>query len=112
MNWTRPKPAHACRENCCVTLSIFIEHVFAKMNRSLTGSVVVTIAAFTGCLFFSSCISVQKSSATNIPEANVVAPSTNATPAELHRTLPILFIVGDSTVHNSARGLLGWGDVV
>ncbi len=24
----------------------------------------------------------------------------------------MLFIVGDSTVHNSAKGLLGWGDVV
>jgi lysophospholipase L1-like esterase len=82
------------------------------MNRSLTGSVSAIIAAFTGCLFFSSCTSVQKSSATNIPEANVIAPSTNATPAELNRTLPILFIVGDSTVHNSAPGLLGWGDVV
>ena len=50
--------------------------------------------------------------AVQIPEANQPAPSTNAIPAELNRTLPILFIVGDSTVHNSAPGLLGWGDVL
>jgi pectinesterase len=49
--------------------------------------------------------------AIQIPEANRTAPSTNATPAELHRKLPVLFIVGDSTVHNSAPGLEGWGDV-
>jgi pectinesterase len=47
-----------------------------------------------------------------IPEANRTAPSTNATSAELNRTLPTLFIVGDSTVHNSAPGLQGWGDVL
>jgi pectinesterase len=47
-----------------------------------------------------------------IPEANRMAPSINATSAELDRTLPMLFIVGDSTVHNSAPGLLGWGDVL
>jgi pectinesterase len=50
--------------------------------------------------------------ALQIPEANRTAPSTNATPGELDRTLPVLFIVGDSTVHNSAPGLLGWGDVL
>lgn len=47
-----------------------------------------------------------------VPEANRMAPSTNATPDERHRSLPILFLVGDSTVHNSAPGLLGWGDVL
>jgi rhamnogalacturonan acetylesterase len=82
------------------------------MNRSLSGSLAAIIAALAGFLLFTSCTSVQESSATNIPEANVVAPSANTTPAELNRTLPILFIVGDSTVHNSAKGLLGWGDVV
>lgn len=50
--------------------------------------------------------------AASVPEANEIAPSTNATSAELNRTLPILFIVGDSTVHNTAEGLLGWGDVI
>lgn len=31
---------------------------------------------------------------------------------DTHRTLPVLFIVGDSTVHNPSRGLKGWGDVI
>lgn len=82
------------------------------MKRSLTGSAAVSIAALAAFLFFNSRMSGQESSATNTPEANVVAPSINATPAKSNRTLPILFIVGDSTVHNSAKGLLGWGDVV
>ncbi|HZI33347.1 MAG TPA: pectinesterase family protein, partial [Candidatus Binatia bacterium] len=47
-----------------------------------------------------------------IPEANRTATFTNATSAERDRKLPMLFIVGDSTVHNSAPGLLGWGDVL
>lgn len=47
-----------------------------------------------------------------LAEANQIAPSANATPAEVNRSLPMLFIVGDSTVHNSAPGLLGWGDVL
>lgn len=29
-----------------------------------------------------------------------------------NRTFPILFIVGDSTVHNPGRGERGWGDVI
>jgi rhamnogalacturonan acetylesterase len=32
--------------------------------------------------------------------------------ADTNRTLPILFIVGDSTVHNSSGGRVGWGDVI
>jgi pectinesterase len=47
-----------------------------------------------------------------IPEANVTAPSTQPAEAERNRRLPTLFIVGDSTVHNRAPGLLGWGDVI
>lgn len=47
-----------------------------------------------------------------VPEANQAATSTQPTEAETGRKLPILFIVGDSTVHNSAPGLLGWGDVL
>jgi lysophospholipase L1-like esterase len=79
------------------------------MHRSFITAIVAALAGF---LFFNSRASAQESSATNIPEANVAAPFTNATTVKLNRTLPILFIVGDSTVHNSAKGLLGWGDVV
>ncbi len=32
--------------------------------------------------------------------------------AETNRTLPMLFIVGDSTVHNFGGGRCGWGDVI
>lgn len=31
---------------------------------------------------------------------------------DTNRTLPILFIIGDSTVHNPGRGEKGWGDVI
>ncbi|HZT22400.1 MAG TPA: rhamnogalacturonan acetylesterase [Verrucomicrobiae bacterium] len=31
---------------------------------------------------------------------------------DTHRTFPMLFIVGDSTVHNPTRGERGWGDVI
>ena len=31
---------------------------------------------------------------------------------DTNRTLPILFIVGDSTVHNPGKGERGWGDVI
>lgn len=44
-----------------------------------------------------------------IPEANQPAPK--AAPVRTE-TRPILFIVGDSTVHNEAPGLVGWGDVI
>lgn len=44
-----------------------------------------------------------------VPEANQTAPDT--APAR-RGTLPKLFIVGDSTVHNAAPGLVGWGDVI
>jgi len=45
-----------------------------------------------------------------IAEANELAPPT---PKKFpRRKLPALFIVGDSTVHNAAPGLLGWGDVL
>jgi rhamnogalacturonan acetylesterase len=40
-------------------------------------------------------------------EKRASATSTNA-----GQRLPILFLAGDSTVHNSARGLKGWGDVL
>ena len=33
-------------------------------------------------------------------------------PAEARRKLPVLFIVGDSTVHNVSGGRVGWGDVI
>ncbi|MGA3163881.1 MAG: rhamnogalacturonan acetylesterase [Verrucomicrobiota bacterium] len=42
-------------------------------------------------------------------EANGTAPQ--ATPSR-EGSLPILFLVGDSTVHNTAPGIVGWGDVI
>lgn len=33
-------------------------------------------------------------------------------PVNLSRTVPVLFIVGDSTVHNYDGGRVGWGDVI
>jgi lysophospholipase L1-like esterase len=45
-------------------------------------------------------------------EANQPAVVQSATVTQTNRTLPILFLVGDSTVHNSGPGLKGWGDVI
>jgi rhamnogalacturonan acetylesterase len=44
------------------------------------------------------------------PEANQPAPAASA--SQLDRTLPVLFLVGDSTVHNTGAGLQGWGDAI
>jgi lysophospholipase L1-like esterase len=46
---------------------------------------------------------------TPIAEANQVAQKTKLA---RDTSLPILFLVGDSTVHNAAPGLVGWGDVI
>jgi rhamnogalacturonan acetylesterase len=51
-------------------------------------------------------IAAQPSADTNAIQA---APQTTPTRTN---NLPILFIVGDSTVHNTAPGLVGWGDVI
>ncbi len=47
-----------------------------------------------------------------VAEANQTTATVTTPPAAVSRRLPVLFIVGDSTVHNSAPGLLGWGDVL
>lgn len=44
-----------------------------------------------------------------VPEPNQAAPKTFS---KSSGAMPVLFIVGDSTVHNAAPGLVGWGDVV
>ena len=82
------------------------------MNRTFTRPLTAIVAALAGFLFINFNALAQKISAEPVPEANEIPLSTNAMPAGLNRTLPVLFIVGDSTVHNSAKGLLGWGDVV
>ena len=45
-------------------------------------------------------------------EAGRDAVSGAALAAETNRMLPMLFIVGDSTVHNPGRGEKGWGDAI
>jgi lysophospholipase L1-like esterase len=59
-------------------------------------------------LLFAGCKSPEADQP-GVPEANQVAPTKS--PART-TTLPILFLVGDSTVHNAAPGLVGWGDVI
>jgi len=67
-------------------------------------------------LFFAGCQSAINTAGTSkgsvLAEANEATVVTRPAPGQTHRTLPVLFIVGDSTVHNSATGLLGWGDVI
>lgn len=45
-------------------------------------------------------------------EANQSAATVSNATAPSPRALPVLFLVGDSTVHNTGRGLKGWGDVI
>ena len=75
------------------------------MSVKRFASVVVTlllIAPLLGC-------KTPVVSNANQPEANQVAPK--SAPGRKD-ALPRLFLVGDSTVHNEAPGLLGWGDVL
>jgi rhamnogalacturonan acetylesterase len=45
-------------------------------------------------------------------DANIRATSRLTAVSARTNSLPILFIVGDSTVHNTSPGLVGWGDVI
>lgn len=58
-------------------------------------------------LWLTGCTSPQMKQA-DIPEAN----QTPHTALLRTATTPVLFLVGDSTVHNTAPGLVGWGDVI
>src|SRR5438105_2355907 len=75
------------------------------------------------------CVSVETKLATkNIGSSgsltNVISPQDSATMdvkhdltthdfhADTKRRFPILFLVGDSTVHNSQQTIRGWGDVI
>jgi rhamnogalacturonan acetylesterase len=76
-------------------------------------STITIILALAGFLIFNSQALAQTNAAsTEPPEANQTAPTNGPNLIDSARTLPVLFIVGDSTVHNSATGLLGWGDVL
>ena len=77
-------------------------------------------------LFLAGCVSSGKKSELSSPVAATpakksIAPTDSANMDAHHdrtnvldanRSLPVLFIVGDSTVHNTGRGLKGWGDVI
>jgi lysophospholipase L1-like esterase len=67
-------------------------------------------------LFLAGCESAPTASSAPAPATAAVANPVNAeanrsaAPAtETNRTLPMLFIVGDSTVRNGTRGQMGWG---
>ncbi len=57
-------------------------------------------------LLASSCLA-----AADIPEPNRQAPAESGISRATNRPLPWIFLVGDSTVHNSGK-ILGWGDVI
>jgi lysophospholipase L1-like esterase len=59
-----------------------------------------------GCLLLSVC-----SLAADVPDSNREAPAQSGLSGTTNRHGPILFIVGDSTVHNSGN-VFCWGDVV
>lgn len=43
---------------------------------------------------------------------NQVAPPVKPELAVINRAGPVLFLIGDSTVHNADEGMSGWGDVI
>src|ERR1035438_1582120 len=49
--------------------------------------------------------------AADIPESNRQAPAESGLFGTTNRHQPMLFIVGDSTVHNTGN-VFGWGDVI
>jgi lysophospholipase L1-like esterase len=61
---------------------------------------------FLGCLLLS-----NGSLAADVIESNREAPSQSDLSGTTNRLEPILFIVGDSTVHNTGN-VFGWGDVI
>jgi len=64
-------------------------------------------------LVLTGCTTVSETSTTPQPaSANQLAPTVSLEATQSNRTLPILFLVGDSTVHNAGPGLKGWGDVI
>ncbi len=74
----------------------------------MTKVLLLVVAAFT--LTASAQISPQDSA--NLDAARDATPNKAGFVTDTNRSFPILFIVGDSTVHNHSRGECGWGDVI
>lgn len=68
----------------------------------IAAAVLVLLLPMLGC-------KTENVSPASQPEANQAAPQSKPIRKD---ALPRLFLVGDSTVHNEAPGLLGWGDVL
>ncbi len=58
-----------------------------------------------GCIFLLLCCAV-------VMPLTVLAAEPATTQSSLESSLPTLYIIGDSTVHNTDKGLCGWGDVI
>src|SRR5215471_19042396 len=71
-----------------------------KLRHHINDSITLFAFRFLSCLIITT-ITCGMSMAQEKPQA------TNASGA-----LPTLFIIGDSTVKNSSKGLLGWGDPI
>jgi rhamnogalacturonan acetylesterase len=72
-----------------------------------TVAIAASLSVFAGCK-----TSPRPASNQNVPEANQTADLFPPPAARADRNKPMLFIVGDSTVHNTALEFKGWGDVV
>lgn len=57
-------------------------------------------------------VNAQSNSVPAIAPPNQVAPPINSALLNTNRSWPVLFLVGDSTVHNTDPDLAGWGDVI
>jgi rhamnogalacturonan acetylesterase len=92
------------------------------MNPSSSGIKLFSFALVAGLI---GCASPKKISNGKSPDASVFPQDSaimdvqhdrtsykSSFSTDAKRTLPILFIVGDSTVHNYSGGRVGWGDVV
>jgi rhamnogalacturonan acetylesterase len=74
--------------------------------------IVTAICVFSALVLTGCKTSPDSSTNPQTAEANQSAAPLPVTMVQSNRTFPILFLVGDSTVHNSASGLKGWGDVI
>ncbi len=65
-----------------------------------------------GTMFVAQVICAQTAPDPANAPPNQVAPHVNPARLDTNRAVPVLFLIGDSTVHNTDEGLMGWGDLI
>jgi rhamnogalacturonan acetylesterase len=87
--------------DACLVLSRFLKKIRLP----------VITALLTACVFSRVAAQISPDSSANL-DAGRDAAAKSGFLMDTNRALPMLFIVGDSTVHNPGHGEKGWGDVI